>query len=364
MKKGKNKICIITPNFNGGGAQKIAINLANYYSKEYLVDLISFKPGGSFEKSISSNVNIKILNVRTRYAFFKLIINLKISKPDIVISVIRGSNIVLGFSSFFYKSKIIYREASTLDKIFLFSNFKRFLFKKLLKLTYKRADKIIANSYDTRNDLIKNNIVSLNKCVVLGNPVLPNNIDELINAKISEEWFDNSNIRVILNVGRLSREKNQIFLLQAFAIAFKKDSSLRLLIIGEGDYKQKLIKLSIELGISNYFKILPFTLNPFPYFNKSDLFVLTSLFEGFGNVIVEAMACETPIISLSCKGGPSMILKNGIYGKLLSENISHELLSESIIYELNNKNLKKIAAAKENALSYSIECIGNQYIEF
>lgn len=363
-KKKIKKICILTPSFNGGGAQKIALNLANYYSKNHQVDLIALKSSGPFKKEVNKKVNLIILNRRSRDSFFRLVKVLKRSKSDVVISVIRDTNILLGLSSFFFKSKIIFREASTLDKVLHFNKIKRFLYLKLMNLTYRRASKIIANSFDTKRDLIKFKVIDSNECVVIGNPVLPENINNLIKENILDQWFYNSNFKLILNVGRLSKEKNQIFLLKAFAFAFKLDQSIRLIIVGEGEEKDNLINASIKLGVREYFKIIPFTPNPFPFYHKSDIFVLTSLFEGFGNVIVEAMACKTPVICLDCSGGPKMILKNGLYGKLVQKDIASEELGNLIVKELKVKNNDQICEAEKRALEYSVKVKADSYLQF
>ncbi len=210
------KITIVTPNLNGGGAQKVAINLANYYiSINYDVDLVVMVNTGPYLNLIDTKVNIIFLNVKKiRYAIFPLRKYLKLNTKRYYLSVMRDSNIIIGVSSFGFRLRsLVYREASTLNEIKDLNTVKKYMFYIILKLTYTKADMIIANSDNTKDDLVEEYIVPLNKIITIMNPVLPNNFIELANENIIDKWFVDDKLKIILSVGRLSIEKNYKFLI-------------------------------------------------------------------------------------------------------------------------------------------------------
>lgn len=358
------KVCIVTPSFNGGGAERIAINLANYYVDMGCdVSMVAFKATGPYVNLVSQKVKIIDLKSRARYVFFKLLSTLKEHQPELVLSVIRDANIFIGLSSYFIKTKMIYREASTMDAVMAMPILKKGLYLFLMRQAYKRADKIIANSNDTKKDLLENDISCAEKIKVIGNPVLAPNFESLIDKRLSHRWLGNYKYKTILNVGRLHKTKNQSLLINVFSLVYERIPCSRLVILGEGEEENNLKALISELGLADVVEIVNFQKNPYPYYKSADVFVLTSDWEGFGNVIVEAMASETPVISTNCPGGPKMILNNGEFGTLVESN-NTEKLAEAIINELNTpSSFEKIAKSKQRAMQYSLDQVAERYLE-
>jgi glycosyltransferase involved in cell wall biosynthesis len=360
----KKSICIVTPSFNGGGAERVAVNLANYYAEiGHNVSIIAFKAAGPYANQVSERVMVIDLNSRARYVFFKLLNALRARQPGLVLSVIRDANIFVGLSSYFIRARIIFREANTMNAVASMPTYKKFLFIFLMRHAYKRADKVIANSNDTKQDLLKNNIVSAEKTQVIGNPVLAPNFENLVEQELTHCWLGNREYKTILNVGRLHKLKNQYLLIKAFGLVHAKLPNSRLVVLGVGEEKDKLIALIGELGLKDVVEIIPFQQNPYPYYKAADVFVLTSDWEGFGNVIVEAMASETAVISTNCPGGPKMILNNGEFGVLVEPNNAQKL-ADAIKSELENpSSLEQIAKSKQRAMEFSLEQVATRYLE-
>jgi len=275
--------------------------------------------------------------------------------------VIRDANIFVGLSAFFINSKIIFREANTMDAIVAMPTIKQDLYKSLIRLAYRKADKIIANSDDTKKDLIANKIAIDTQCHVVGNPVLPPNIEMPMLEKVSHEWFEDESIKTILNVGRLHKQKNQTLLLNAFANTLRQDERLRLIILGEGKEYDSLMSLAQNLQIVEYMQIIKFQANPHPCYKNADLFVLSSSWEGFGNVIVEAMACETPVVCIDCSGGPKMILNSGEFGDLVPVDDVGKL-ANAIVSNIANVDKERILKAKNRAFEFSVPSMGKRYL--
>lgn len=353
---------IVTPSFNGGGAERIAVNLANFYASEGIrVVLVAFKAKGPNRAQVSNMVEIVDLDSRARASLFKLVRVIKDKKPDVLLSAMRDSNILAGLASYFVAINAVYREASTMDAISLMPGLKSSIYKILMRVSYARAKYIIANSEDTSNDLVRFRVAQRRKCLVIGNPVLPNDIDFLASSSICDEWLLNSRFKVVLNVGRFHELKNQSLLLRAFAIVNTNFPDSRLILLGEGSEKDTLVHLCDHLGLSGVVKFVPFQQNPFPFFKRASVFVLTSKWEGFGNVIVEAMACETPVISTNCPGGPKSILNHGEFGVLVGlDNVSE--LASKIISELRVPSSPEfLANSKQRAMRYTVESVACEY---
>lgn len=360
----KFKLCIVTPSFVGGGAERIAVNLANYYAEQGVdVSLLVFKGIGPYANQVSDKVRLIDLKItRTRYVFFKLLKALKNERPTHVLSVIRGSNILLGLASFFGKNyRLLFREANTMNAIVSLPLIKRITYKAVMRFSYINADGVIANSEDTKDDLIKNSIVGNKKISVVGNPVLPVDYKEKSEATLNHAWFDSHEFKVALSVGRLHSQKNQQLLVRAFARVSRSLPDLRLVILGEGEQKANLEKLAAELGVVDKFEIIAFQANPYPYYRNADLFILTSDWEGFGNVLVEAMACGTPVISTDCPGGPKTILQNGQLGTLIPVG-DEEALASALLMHFQGQKKTDIEAAIDNARKYTVQSVAKQYL--
>tara|TARA_B100000508_G_C11428138_1_gene261944 strand:- start:324 stop:1061 length:738 start_codon:yes stop_codon:yes gene_type:complete len=134
---------------------------------------------------------------------------------------------------------------------------------------------------------------------------------EVLNLDVSS--FIKNKSTLFLNVGRLSDQKGQLLLLSAFRKIVEYDRNSKLIILGEGELELSLKEKIMELDLIRNVLLLSFLPNPFPIYELADVFVFPSKFEGFGNAIIEAMACGLPIISANCKFGPSEIIDNQEY---------------------------------------------------
>lgn len=363
MPNKNQRLLIITPSFAGGGAEKVAINLANEYSANGIhVTLLVIQNHGSYRCLLNSDVDVIDLNAKGYIgSFIKVFLALKKLKPTKVLSVIRDVNIFVGMSYFLLrKPRLIYREANTLNHIYNSVWFKRVIWFLLLRSTYSNANYVIANSLGTKKHLLDSKIIKSSKIKVIDNPVIPKNINELLNSSVNDDWLNDPELKVVLNVGRLHTQKNQSLLITSFAKIHKKIDNIRLIILGDGVEKERLINLAKNLGVADKVKIVPFQKNPYPYYKNASLFVLTSDYEGFGNVLVEALASGNPVISTMCPGGPESILSNGSYGVLVSpgdvEELSKAMLNVLYGHIVYNRD-SLISRSKE----YSISNIAKKY---
>jgi glycosyltransferase involved in cell wall biosynthesis len=222
---------------------------------------------------------------------------------------------------------------------------------------YPFASRLVAVSRDVAESL--HSIARLRMDVA----VIPNGIDLASAWRQAEEagahpWIHEPDCELVLGIGRLTTQKDFHTLLRAFARLPGRLS--RLIILGEGPDRGALQALSRELGIGERVALPGFVLNPFPFLKRCDVFVSSSRWEGFGNVILEAMACGAPIVATDCPGGPHEILKDGVFGALVPV-ADVEAMAHAIQQALDvPPDRERIAAA---AGDHSIQKTARQYIE-
>ncbi len=222
--------------------------------------------------------------------------------------------------------------------------FHRMLLRSSVSVTYRWADVRTAVSAGVAEDLSKLSGLGRDKFSVIHNPItFPLNISQDTDAE--EAWGGWSGKRII-TAGRLKRQKNYPMLLRAFkAMLMKVDA--RLMILGVGELFDEISSYVAFLGLSNHVLMVGQVDNPASYFSTADLFVLSSDYEGFGNVIVEALACGLPVVSTNCPYGPSEILANGSYGRLVAvgdESSFSTAMATALNESCNEKSQKRRAA--------------------
>jgi len=176
----------------------------------------------------------------------------------------------------------------------------------------------------------------------------------------TEEFFNTDAVRLI-SVGRLAFEKAYDILLKAFAVVREKNPTATLTILGEGEDRQSLENLARDLQLNDSVHFLGFRQNPYSYMKRANIFILSSRYEGFSNVIVEALACGTPVVATDCPSAIREVIKEGVNG-WLAENENVASLAETInraIIERKNLNAETIRQNCESR--FAIERILPQY---
>ena len=272
----------------------------------------------------------------------------EISETDGVITF-RNINTTIGFIRFNNKGEIEY--------IFVNPSFrKQGLAKKLLKL----ADITMVNSFEFKKELKKNFNVDSK---VIYNPLNKEEIIKLSKKKINDTFFKRKTLNII-NVGRFTDQKDHLTLLRAINLV-KHRINLRLMIVGRGINLISMENYINDNNLKKVVKIINFTKNPFPYIKKSNLFILTSTFEGLPNVLLETLVLKKFIISSKCQTGPSEILLNGKGGHLVKSK-SPRLLAKKIKYSLDNYPIsrQKNILAKKKIDRFLISTQTKKYFDY
>lgn len=344
-----SKIALFLPNLNGGGAERMLVNLAYGLAQyEVSIDFILGTFSGKYvEQVLNLPKNVKIIDLHAKRVIKcipKLKNYLNEECPDILLSTLVHANIcnIIAGKMSKTKTKIIIREANTFS-VHEKNNkslYDKFIYKSA-RLIYKFADKIIAVSKGVKEDLINELNLKESKIDVIYNPV----IDETITMKSNEKInlpFD-AKYPVIISAGRMVSQKDFPTLIKAFIKVLEKKEA-RLIILGEVDKNsidyEEVNQLMEKSVITDKVYLPGFVKNPFVYFNNSNVFVLSSKWEGLPGVLIQAMACGCSIVSTNCKSGPNEILDNGKYGSLVPIG-DYNKMAEEIISKIENPTSRK-----------------------
>lgn len=308
----------------------------------------------------------KIVNILSHiYRIRTIVIK---EKPEVILSFGVSINSLLFLSVLWpirFMPKVILSEHS--EQLFIRqkgSTFKQIFFRAvylaLMSSLYRKANYIVAVSDGIAQHMRRLPFISSSKIRVVHNPVDIASIQELRKGQIEFALY-RKEVPCVGTVSRLSAEKGVKFLIKGFAELLKKMDA-QLVIVGDGPQRSALEKIAIDLGINNKTIFTGWTDNPYKYMAKMDVFVLPSLWEGFPNVVLEAMACKIPVVASDSSGGIREIIRDGVNGILVKTGSS--LAISEAIYNLLSSRQKRESIAKEGYLSvkdFDISQIKKQY---
>ncbi len=324
------KIALFLSALDDGGAERVMINLARGLSDQgHRVDLILSQAVGPYLSQIPAAVTlIDLRQPRLLLSTGPLVAYLKEQTPEMLITALEDTNLVALWAHRLAKltagipTRIVVTVHNTLsEEIRHAHNWKRRIVPRFLPLFYRWADAVVCVSEGVAQDLQRLGVPA-NKCRVIYNPITTPQLVEQAQAPVEHPWLSSVSIPAVpvyLAVGRLSSQKNFSLLLKAFA-RLRQTQPARLVILGDGPDRDQLLGLSTELGLADWVDFPGFVDNPYAYMARATALVLSSQWEGFGNVLVEAMAVGTPVVSTDCPSGPAEILAQGQYGTLVPMN--------------------------------------------
>ena len=357
----KKKVVFFIPTLEAGGAEKNVVNILSGITQEkYEMSLLVCQKKGQFLKNVPAFVPVfELGSLNSVFVFFKMVRFFKQQKPDVFISNLSRFNIINLLAKIVSRSnsKMIVVEHTQVSllpltaKSFSHRAFARLIFPGLARFLYKSANCIIAVSNGVAQDL-KNTLKGGFAIKIVYNPVINKNILEAAKENVDYGWFHNKEAPVVLAVGRLVKAKNHVLLLEAIKLVLEK-KKVNLVVLGQGQEEQNLGKLASEMGIKDRVNFMGFQENPFKYMVRADVFVNSSIREGFGNSIVEAMALGLPVISTNCSGPAEIIQNAGVLVPLSDA----KALADAIIKVLGDDIFRKniIEKAKLRADDFLVE---------
>lgn len=315
-----DRLAILLPDLGGGGAERVAVNLANSFAQRgYGIDMVLLSARGEFLDELQQEIRVIDLQVkRLRGTLIPLVRYLRKVRPDAVLANMWPLTAIAlwGRKLARVPTRVVVAEHTTWSRDPIArSVLGRWKVKTTMHLTFPQADGIVAVSRGAADDLARFAGVSRDSITDIYNPVAgsetrPGNV-----PLAPFTWWSGGHCR-LLAVGNLIPIKDYATLLAALAL-LRQRVDARLLILGEGSCRYALEAQARQLGIESSLIMPGFVKDPSPYYQRADLHILSSAGEGFGNVIVEALAAGTPVVSTDCPSGPREILCDGKFGRLV-----------------------------------------------
>jgi glycosyltransferase involved in cell wall biosynthesis len=358
------RVAFFLPHLAGGGAERVALNLAAEYRKLGVkVDFVLVQTEGIFMESLPQGARlINLKSARVLFALPGLVRYLHSERPDAIFSAPNHTHIILLLAKMISGSTVhtmlhIGNHVSSLRRTSRKLQEKIYPF--LLWSLKRYADVFIAVSDGVAQDLVSVAHIPPGKIKVVYNPIYRPEMEDLIQKPVNHPWLSEGQPPVILAAGRLVEQKDYPTLLRAF-VRLRSLQPAHLIILGEGKLLNDLRVLSVELGIAENVDFAGFDPNPYRYMARCSVFILSSAWEGFANVVAEALACGAQVVATNCESGPAEILSNGNYGQLVPVG-DDAALARAIGEALDHPLPKEIL--RQRGRSFSASEAATQYLK-
>jgi glycosyltransferase involved in cell wall biosynthesis len=367
--KPARKVVFFIPSLRGGGAEGAVVRLANALAARGTnTTILALDMTGPWKERVSPGVDLVALGTgRASRSLIPLLRFLRRVKPDVFISNLAHLNLlsVMAHTISASTAKLILVEHNHLKSRSIWrGTWRDEMLSAGIRRLYRRADTVLAVSQGVRRSLIQDFDLDSDQVRVLNNPVELDNIQQLSQETPDHPWFGDPSVKVVLGVGRLVYLKGWDFLIEALAI-LRRDVEARLILLGEGELKKNLLEQAAELGLESAIDIVGFQANPYGWMAASDVLALPSRSEGFGIVLVEAMAAGVPVVASDCFSGPKEILSGGSYGLLVPVG-DVQALADAMFAVITQPEMADdlIEKAAQRAEDFDLDRVASQLLAF
>jgi glycosyltransferase involved in cell wall biosynthesis len=330
------QVLFLIPTLTGGGAERVIVTLLRHLDryKFHLTLAVVDTRAAVYRDDIPEDVKFIDLGCeRVRYALPKIIRLIWQQRPDVVFSTLGHLNLALAIVRPLLPDGVRYvaRETSVVSENIRISSLSS-LWRWAYRRFYYRFDTVVCQSRNMQADLVRNFGLPPGKSVVINNPVDQERISQLaakpMVTDFEKTYGESGDVPIhLVAAGRLVTLKGFDLLIEALALCH--NPRFRLSILGEGPLGGDLERWAREQGVAQQVRFVGFQKNPYPFFAQADAFVLSSRFEGFPNVVLEALACGTPVIATPAPGGVREILE-GVTGCLVADSVTAEGLARAM----------------------------------
>jgi glycosyltransferase involved in cell wall biosynthesis len=373
INKERKRIFFFVPDLNGGGAERALVNLLKNWpghgTGALEPTLVVRRWQGEYTGEIPERVHRIVLGTdrsgaRTTVAtVLKLGLEIRRQRPVAVVSFLSGPAVFLAARLFNPHCKVILSlQTSPANWLANESNLGRSLVRMAQGQVFRRADLLLPISKGIAMELMEAYRLPDNAMTIINNSVDLSMIERESSGSCPPELAACKGAIRIISAGRLVRQKSQEILIEAVAQLVGLGRKAELFILGQGPDQAFLEEYASRLGILQHISFLGFQQNPWLFFRHADIFALSSRFEGFANVIIEAMACGLPVVSTDAPHGPGEIIRDGVDGLLVPVGDSRSL-AQALLRLIDDPAMRQDFAAKSliRARDYDIGKISERF---
>jgi len=369
--KQKTRVAFFVSTMEGGGAERVMLNLVNHYAEQgYKVDLLLAKKIGPYLDEVSSKVRIVDLNVDRAWQYIAPLVRyFRSEKPEVMLVATTILNVIALFTKrlSFSRTRVVVSEHIDIVSFAETGLLQRSkLVRWGVRMFYPQANNVVAVSEGAADRLSEFSGLKRTDISTVYNGVVDDEKLALSRVPVDNELLNNKDIKVLLAVGRLQPQKDYANLLHSFGLLLEKYRSVsseplpHLMVLGEGELRPELESLADELGIRQNLSMPGFVDNPFQYLANTDVFILSSEFEGLPTVLIEALACGCSVVSTDCPSGPDEILKSGQFGRLVPIKDS-QALADSLFKTLTEGDVCSQEERLARGLSFNVDAAVEKY---
>ena len=323
MSSERHRLCFVLPSLAGGGAERAAVHILNALDPaRWDKSMYLFERDGPYLADVSSSIRLEAGVGASRFGrWMSLRQFIRATRPQLVVSFLSYFTVLTAVRSAFVGARVVFNQQTPMSAFLTDADYvwrrrwHRAVFTAVTRAGYAAADRVVATSRGVGADLEARFGVRPDAIRVVPNPVDLDRVrsaaDEPLDPDHSARWQP----PVVVAAGRLADAKNYPLLLDAIAL-LRRRVPARLFILGQGELEGDLRRRIRALGLDEAVTLCGFQPNPWKYISRADVFALTSHYEGFGNVLVEAMACGVPVVATASPGTRD-IVEHGVDGLLV-----------------------------------------------
>lgn len=364
----RRKVCFVLPSLAGGGAERAAVQILNALDDTaWDRSMYLFKREGPYLSELSPGVALASGRSDSRLGRWRELRQfIAATKPDVVVSFLSYFTVLSAVRAARTRARVVFHQQTPMTAFLADADYqwrgswRKRVFALVTRFGYSAADLIITSSRGVAHDLTAAFGVDPARVRVIANPVDVDAVTALATEALSPEDEARWTRPVIVAAGRLADAKNYPLLIEALA-RLRASMPARMFVLGQGERGEALRQLAQDRGVGDAIVWCGFQANPWKFMARADVFALTSRYEGFGNVLIEAMACGVPVVATSSPGTQD-IVRHGVDGLLVAEHTPAAVADalRRVIADPATRG-RMATAARETAASFALPVVTGRY---
>ncbi len=364
----RRRICFVLPSLNGGGAERAAVQILNGLDPDrWDRSMFLFAREGPYLADVDPAIRIAAADTASRWGRWRALRSFVIGeRPEVVMAFLSYFSVLSAVRAANTGAKVMFNLQTPMSAFLTDADYQwrrrwhKAAFATVARIGYGAADLIVATSQGVASDLTSAFAINPDRIRVLANPVDVARVRAASAEPIDAPILPPGTGPLIVAAGRLADAKNYPLMIEAFA-ALAQKMPVRLCILGQGELEGSLRQLIAARGLGDSVSLAGFQANPWKYIARADVFLLTSRYEGFGNVLIEAMACGVPVVA-TASAGTRDIVQHGVDGMLVEAHSPQSVAASVLgILESPGRRATMSGAAQRSADRFAIEQVIARY---